>query len=62
MRFATVLVPEVGPATGPDLTRYALVCALSIGALLALAWVFRRIGYQQVFAVPGSNPFAPLGG
>jgi len=42
MRFATVLVPEVGPATGPDLTRYALVCALSIGALLALAWVFRR--------------------
>jgi flagellar biogenesis protein FliO len=42
MRFATVLVPEVGQATGPDLTRYALVCALSIAALLALAWVFKR--------------------
>lgn len=42
MRFATVLVPEVGQATGPDLTRYGLVCALSIAALLALAWVFRR--------------------
>ena len=41
MRFS-VLVPEVGQATGPDLTRYALVCALSIGVLLALAWVFKR--------------------
>ncbi len=42
MRLATVLVTEAGQATGPDLTRYLVVCALSIAALLALAWVFRR--------------------
>ena len=42
MRFALVLVPEAGPATGPDLTRYLVVCALLIAGLIALAWVFRR--------------------
>ncbi len=42
MRFATVLVPEVGRATGPDLTRYLVVCAGSILVLLVGAWLFRR--------------------
>ena len=42
MRFATVLVPEVGRGSGPDLTRYLVVCAGSILLLLALAWLFRR--------------------
>ncbi|NOT30958.1 MAG: flagellar biosynthetic protein FliO [Planctomycetes bacterium] len=42
MRFATVLVPEVGRATGPDLTRYLVVCTGTILALLAGAWLFRR--------------------
>jgi flagellar protein FliO/FliZ len=42
MRLATVLVTEAGQATGPDLTRYLVVCALSIAALLVLSWLFRR--------------------
>ncbi len=42
MRFASVLVPEAGHASGPDLTRYLAVCAGSILALLAAAWLFRR--------------------
>jgi flagellar biosynthetic protein FliO len=40
MRIAFVLVPEA--ASGPDLTRYLLVCGGCIAALLALAWAFRR--------------------
>ena len=40
MRIAFVLVPEA--ASGPDLTRYLVVCAGCIAALLALAWAFRR--------------------
>lgn len=42
MRSILVLAPEVGPATGPDLTRYVLVCSATIAALLVLAWLFRR--------------------
>ncbi len=42
MRFASVLVPEAGRGSGPDLTRYLVVCAGSILVLLAVAWVFRR--------------------
>ena len=42
MRIALVLVPEVGRATGPDLTRYFVVCAGSLVVLVVLAWVFRR--------------------
>ena len=42
MRLATVLVPEVGQASGPDLTRYLLVCGALIVGLMALAWAFRR--------------------
>jgi len=42
MRIAILLVPEVGAATGPDLTRYLVVCAGVIAAMLALAWVFPR--------------------
>jgi flagellar biosynthetic protein FliO len=42
MRIATVLVPEAGRASGPDLTRYLVVCAGAILALVAAAWLFRR--------------------
>lgn len=42
MRSILGLVNEVGPATGPDLTRYLVVCGASILCLCALAWVFRR--------------------
>lgn len=42
MRSALLLVPEAAPATGPDLTRYLVVCGLAIAGLIALAWVFRR--------------------
>jgi flagellar biosynthetic protein FliO len=42
MRFQTALDPEVGRASGPDLTRYLIVCAATIAALLVLAWLFRR--------------------
>jgi flagellar biogenesis protein FliO len=42
MRSAIVLVPEAGLGSGPDLTRYFLVCGASILAMLALAFVFRR--------------------
>lgn len=42
MRSVSVLVLEAGPATGPDLTRYLLVCSGLIVGLLVLAWLFRR--------------------
>jgi flagellar biosynthetic protein FliO len=42
MRFDPVLATEAGQATGPDLTRYLVVCVGLIAAVLALAWVFRR--------------------
>jgi flagellar biosynthetic protein FliO len=42
MRLATVLELEAGRGSGPDLTRYFLVCAGSITVLLAAAWLFRR--------------------
>jgi flagellar biogenesis protein FliO len=42
MRSILALVPEVGPATGPDLTRYLVVCGASILCLCVLAWLFRR--------------------
>lgn len=50
MRSILVLAPEVGPATGPDLTRYVLVCSATIGVLLLLAWVFRRTVAGQLKA------------
>lgn len=42
MRFDPVLATEAGQASGPDLTRYLVVCAGLIAAVLALAWVLRR--------------------
>jgi len=56
MRFATVLVPEAGRGSGPDLTRYLVVCAGSILLLLALAWLFRRYvaGHLRVRAAKRS--------
>lgn len=56
MRFDTVLAPEAGRASGPDLTRYLVVCAATIAALLFLAWVFRRFvaGHVQTRAAKRS--------
>lgn len=50
MPFAILLVPELAPATGPDLTRYFVVCALVIVALLAALWVFRRFVAERLKA------------
>ena len=67
MRFGIVLVPEVGQASGPDLTRYLLVCAALIAGLLALAWGVQALrggspagaGGQALTA--GSRRAAPVG-
>jgi flagellar biosynthetic protein FliO len=50
MRSALVLVPLAGPQSGPDLTRYLVVCTLSIGALIALGWCLRRFGARHMKA------------
>jgi flagellar biogenesis protein FliO len=50
MRSILVLAPEAGPISGPDLTRYVLVCSATIVALLVLAWVFRRTVAGQLKA------------
>jgi flagellar biosynthetic protein FliO len=50
MRTALVLVPLAGPQSGPDLTRYLVVCTLSIGALIALGWCLRRFGARHLKA------------
>jgi flagellar biogenesis protein FliO len=48
MRSALVLFPEAGLGTGPDLTRYLVVCAGSILGLVALAYVFKRTLAQHL--------------
>lgn len=50
MRIALALVPETVLASGPDLTRYFLVCALTILALLAALWLFRRFVAERLKA------------
>lgn len=42
MHFALLATDDAARATGPDLTRYLVVCSLIIGGLLATAWAFRR--------------------
>lgn len=42
MRSTLVLALGAEPLQGPDLTRYFLVCAGTIAALLGAAWLFRR--------------------
>lgn len=36
------LVSGAEPFHGPDLTRYFVVCALTIGGLIGAAWLFKR--------------------
>ena len=50
MRSLLALVPEVGPGSGPDLTRYFVVCACAILGLLGLAYVFRRFAARHLRA------------
>lgn len=42
MRPPLVLALGAEPLQGPDLTRYFLVCAATIAALVGAAWLFRR--------------------
>ena len=42
MRPSLVLALGAEPLQGPDLTRYFLVCAATIAALIGAAWLFRR--------------------
>jgi len=50
MRIATVLLPEVGQASGPDMTRYLIVCGATLGALVGLLWLFRKFVARQLQA------------
>jgi flagellar biogenesis protein FliO len=42
MRIPIVLALGAEPLPGPDLTRYFLVCAATISALVGAAWFFRK--------------------
>ncbi len=50
MRSVLLLVPEVGPGPGPDLSRYLAVSGLSVLALLGLAWCLRRFAARHLRA------------
>ncbi len=39
----TTLVAQTGANTGPDLTRYFVVCGVLLGAIMLLAWGFKRL-------------------
>jgi len=42
MELPLVLALGTGPLQGPDLTRYFVVCAGTIAALIGAAWLFKR--------------------
>lgn len=42
MQLPLALALGAEPLQGPDLTRYFLVCAATIAALIGAAWLFRR--------------------
>lgn len=42
MRLPLVLALGAEPLQGPDLTRYFVVCASTIAALIGAAWLFKR--------------------
>ena len=54
-------------ANGPDLTRYLFVCGILLGAILALAWGFKKLVAGSVRARAASRSLQvvdllPLGG
>jgi flagellar biogenesis protein FliO len=40
---STIIVAEAGANTGPDLTRYFVVCGVLLGAITLLAWGFKKL-------------------
>ena len=41
--LSTILVAQAGANTGPDLTRYFVVCGVLLGAITLLAWGFKKL-------------------
>ena len=39
----TILIAQSGANTGPDLTRYFVVCGVLLGAITLLAWGFKKL-------------------
>ena len=39
----STIVAEAGANTGPDLTRYFVVCGVLLGAITLLAWGFKKL-------------------
>lgn len=67
MSLPFLLVLAAEPARGPDLTRYFVVCAGTIAALIGAAWLFRRYlsGHLKARAAKRSLQILdvlPLGG
>ena len=55
---STIIVAEAGANTGPDLTRYFVVCGVLLGAITLLAWGFKKLiaGNLSARAMPGRKP------
>lgn len=67
MRLPLVLALGAEPLQGPDLTRYFVVCAGTIAALIGAAWLFKRYlaGHLKARAAKRSLEILdvlPLGG
>lgn len=41
--LSTTIVAQVGGSSGPDLTRYFIVCGVLLGAITLLAWGFKKL-------------------
>ena len=41
--ITSTIVAEAGANTGPDLTRYFVVCGVLLGAITLLAWGFKKL-------------------
>jgi flagellar biosynthetic protein FliO len=41
--LSTTIVAQVGGSSGPDLTRYFIVCGVLLGAIMLLAWGFKKL-------------------
>ena len=40
---STIFIAQAGANTGPDLTRYFVVCGVLLGAITLLAWGFKKL-------------------
>jgi flagellar biosynthetic protein FliO len=41
--LSTTILAQVGGSSGPDLTRYFIVCGVLLGAITLLAWGFKKL-------------------